>query len=285
MKNKISYVMKKLEVTSKNLDDFKLFDNRRILRKVQVRKLVELLENGGHFETPLAVNQNKGKYWILDGNHRHEAMKKFFIEHPNKQLDIWAMVYSIDDNETIRQKFRDLNAGLKPTSDDFLQQYANSHKILVSLIKSIPEVDVYATNNKRCLKLRLLLGSYFNATEKNFTADFVTPTELMHRVDQLTQSDVNTMIAFVREYQSIFGMLTKQSVWLKSTIFASIMRLWYVNKDKIPFTKMEIMFKKLIGHPNVLEYAKIGGRESTVAAAYRFAAILNERTSKYHWIV
>ena len=67
--------------------------NRRDTRTAVVSRLHRLLEDGSHFETPLVANRLNGTYRLLDGNHRGEAIERYFANHPERKVEVVVFYY------------------------------------------------------------------------------------------------------------------------------------------------------------------------------------------------
>lgn len=70
MENNIRYA----EVKMLPLDELNLFDGNRDVQNAHVQKMVNLIEDNGFADT-IKVALIKGKYYILEGQHRFEALK------------------------------------------------------------------------------------------------------------------------------------------------------------------------------------------------------------------
>jgi len=194
------------------------------------------------------------------------------------------MVYTIPEGEEEREKFRDLNAGKSPSSDDILQQYSLTKPFLIDLINQVKLTAIYKTP-KRPLKLGNLITAYLNAKKPKLAVQSFKPFELLNKIDKMGIEDLKIIKAFLRDYQSTFGVLNMSCDWIKSTIFASIFRLWYQNLNNIPQNVMLKKFRNLINHSKVKEYSRMGGRDPLMFAVRDFCEVLNNKGSKKYTFV
>lgn len=285
--NELPYEMVKLEVTKQSLAEFSLYDNRRRIRPTQVRGLSTTLRMGRHFDAPIAVNMNQVFHdgdgmMILDGNHRYEALQEFFVTYPDRTVEVWAMVYDIDSPEAEKKKWVELNSGMKPSPEDLIQQYAKSNKFIKKFIAKIPQVCVYGNKIRSPLKFKVALVSVLNAiADKHHVQTFSALTIINQcEIGQYDDDEINVCNAFLSDYESAFGKLTKKSMWTRSHIFAACMRIWFQNKT-IPVDVMIDKFRKLINHPTTIEMSRMSGKETEHITAEKFCEIMNRSSRKY----
>ena len=273
--SKLNYVMNKVTVSKDNIDDYEFYDNRRKIRITQVNALHDVLKKGDTFP-PVAINIKDNKKFVLDGNHRFEAVKKYIGVTDNK-LEMWEIQFHITDPEEEKNTFVALNNIIKTTSDDLIYLYKDEPFIL-NLMKTCPAVSIYGSE-KKPVKVRPLINAYFLAIRKKHTTDTLTGFELINRIKE-GDADIKVIKAFLKDYEFIFGSLTtKCNIWLKTTLLNSMFRLWYMNRH-VSQQEMTDRFRLLINHPHVLEFAKMGGREATFMCANKFVEIINARRGK-----
>jgi hypothetical protein len=284
--NTVDYVMKRVVLDKDKLNDmFSLYDTRRKIRRGQVRNLIGKLkgdpEDGNSFP-PIAVNELEGKYTILDGNHRHDALKEYFALNENRTVVIWMMVYNIDTAEKIREKFIELNSGVKPSSDDLLQQHSKSNPFLMKLLR-VNYISIYG-GGKNPIKARVALTSYLNAIKPKFSITQHSSEDILRAIEDMQPSDINVIKNFLVDYEETFGVLSTGNTWLKTSIFQAMFRIWYQNLNVVPRDKMIFKFRQLINHQRVIELSKLGGREAQFMAVESIVEILNRTGKNYNFI-
>ena len=91
--NKLKTKQTRLILGKRDISIFEKLPNRRDLRKSTIKKLRLLLEQGNHFDTPLMANRKEGRFRLLDGNHRLEAIELYLTKHPNREVEISLFYY------------------------------------------------------------------------------------------------------------------------------------------------------------------------------------------------
>jgi len=283
--NKLDFVTKNYIVTKEILEqNFAQYKTKRRVRTSQVKNLVKVLKNNGSFPTMYVNRGNNTKMKFLDGNHRFEALLKFFELEPEAKVEIKVGIYDIDDPELERQKFLDLNNIVKPSTDDVIQQYKDDCIFLKKILKNIREISIYGSAGSP-LKIRVLIAAYIQATKQSFSPGAINGQTMVKTMDSYTHQDFLNIKGFLKEYQEIFGALTKDSLWIKTTIFTVMFRLWFQNKSRMNHNQMQSKFRTLINNPYVIEHSRLGGRESCLMAADRFVDVMNRARGSGTFVV
>jgi len=267
--------MEKVILGKNNIKNYKLYDNRRRIRPAQVSKLKNLLVKGEHFDTPLAVNMRDNVLWILDGNHRYEALVKYFEENPQQQVTIWQMVYKLETKEDEKKKFLELNSGVKPTGEDFIQQYADDIPFLKNFLETSDKVSIYGTIRKP-IKIRRLLHIYHYIKLKRNLYPAQSALDIINKAKDYTKVDAIIINAFLIDFEEAFGKIIKENKMIRHTIIASVFRLWYLNHKKINYEHMIKRMRRLMNHPYTQEYGRMGGREAIQIAAQKFKQVMDK---------
>ena len=281
--NKLKHVVKKILVTKNNIDElFAYQPSRRKIRATQVKVLVKALEDGNTFPI-LTVNRTNpnypDKFVLIDGNHRQEALIDFLAKHPDRKVEILVSIYDLVDEEQERELFRVLNATVTPSSDDMLQQYKDEVEFISKILRDIECVSIYGSKTKP-LKMRPLLVAYFDAIKSSWSPAIFGGMDLIHKMEGHPTSGVKLIKEFLRDYQNIFGELTKGSVWMRTTAINVMFRLWYQNKSRISFDEMQERMRKIINHNVVIRDTAIGGREATENFAMNITDVLNRQRKR-----
>ena len=279
--NRLDYITAKVVVDKDNLEQmFAQYPTKRRVRSSQVKNLLNVLKSGKSFPV-MYVNRAStvsDKNVILDGNHRLEALRQYFSLVPDAKVELRICIYDITDPEEEREKFRELNNIVKPNSDDAIQQYVESNYFLKKLLQKVKICSVYGSA-KRPLKVRVLMTAYILGIKNKWSATSISGQDLVKHMENYGDSDIKVIQAFLAEYQEIYGMLEKDSIWLKTTVFTVMFRIWYQNRN-LPVSGLKKKFRSLINHRYLLEYGKLGGREACHMAAERFIDVMNRSARK-----
>ena len=256
--NHLEVKTKNVTLTKDNLDDFVILDNRRDIKAGVKNKLKRLLMNGEHFETPMMCSLRRGKFRILDGNHRREALKEFFDKYPNRKVEVIIHYYEGLTDEEEKEKYTKWNLGTKQSVNDMVKQYWVDIEIIGMMEESFP-CTVSHRWGTATIEFKTLVASYLTrdteAIAENCSAD-----AFIDKVKDLSAEDYRVLKAFMTDYVSVFGQPDKDSTFYKQVIFWNMFRIWYDNKSRFTMPVMLARWKKqLVGDATVKEYTKLGG--------------------------
>ena len=283
-KNRVDYVIKKTVVNKNNIERlFAQYPTKRQIRRSQQKKLLDALKTGKSFPV-MYVNRGSpisNKLVVLDGNHRLEALREFFEEFPNKSVELQLGVYDIKDSESEKAKFLELNRIIRPSSDDIIQQYKDDLPFLKDLLDQVDVVSVY---NSKPLKVRNLMHAYVHAKKPKWQSEILKGEDLVKYMTAYNQTEIDEIKDFLKDYQNIFGVLTKDCMFVKTTILQVMFRIWYQNKDRVEKKKMEKKFRKLMTETIFIEASIKGGNTVVMEYGEKFIDFLN-RGRNYNFVL
>lgn len=278
--NKLEYKVKKVVMTKTMFESMFAFQpDKRKIRTSQVRVLVNALEEG-HTFPGIAVNDGNqnfpDKLVVIDGNHRDEALRKFFDKHPTARVEVLLFIYSLETEEEERELFRVLNNTVTPSSDDLIQQYKSENGFIKKILSDIPKTHVYGTKFSP-IKVRPILVAYFDAVKPDWSASMISGMDLVWKADSEAVSNVRIIKEFLRDYQNWFGELSKDNIWMRTTAINVMFRLWYQNKTLMSMDEMQERMRKIINHETVIRGTAKGGRNATEEFADDILKVLNRQ--------
>jgi hypothetical protein len=274
----IKYITQKVLVDKASFGRFYfLKDERRMIRPNHVRRIMKGLKQGTHFETNLTVNEKDGKWRVIDGNHRLEAIREMIKSNPDFNIIVWVDVYRDMTREQERQVYHIRNLGEKETGTDFLQIYFKTIPTGKEMLKKLP-ASVNGSENK--MKLKDLVGNHIESKRGiTFTGGYNgSRRKMIEEFKELNSGDVDVILAWYKDMKEIFGDYVKRSPYYRSTPLQVFYRIWYDNRH-IPRDKFVEAFRKIIlnkwGELN--ELSGHGGR----SAAKTFYRVVLERLNDY----
>lgn len=276
---KKSYVSSLGVIDSKNINKFEVLADRRMIRNSQVKKILKTLKKGGHFESPIVVNE-KGKKWrIIDGNHRIEAMKGFFIKFPEKKIEVNFAVYRDLSEIEERDVFRIWNVGMKQTPDDFLQVHASEVPILEKMETDFPvKISRYTVPN--AIKISTLLKAYLGCKKlQQPTSYTVSGERFIACAKEMDSKDYKWLKRFVENMRVKVGLPDKTNPWFRAGLLAPVMRIVYDN----PFLEDEFWekrFDKLASNYQIKSLATVQNKDAQLLIHKVMLEILNSGKHK-----
>lgn len=273
---KISYVMKKETIDNSNISKFFINErDRRRVREGKVKEIVSSLQDGKHFSAPFVINEINGKWRLIDGNHRLEAIKIHLKSNKEFSIVIWMAVYRDLSPENEREVYHEWNIGTPQTATDFLKAYFNTIPLGNEMLKRLP-ASIYGDKDK--LPIKLLIGSQINVKRrKKFEGGYSRgKEETIDDFREVTLEDIDSVFQFCKFMEQCFGKYHKDgnTQFYQSTPLSAFYRIWYDNQH-IDNEKMVKSFIRVFGSsPQISKkweiFTKSGGR-SACQSFYRVA--------------
>ena len=126
----MKYVMKKIDINKNKLNKFFIYEEER--RKIRMGKVASLRVNfkkedslDKHFDSPMVVNYKEatGKWNIIDGNHRYEAIKQRIDEEESFSITVWIAEYKELNRDDERKIYSKWNKGTPESATDYLKYH------------------------------------------------------------------------------------------------------------------------------------------------------------------
>lgn len=286
---KLEWTPKKLVLGKEDLKDFEILFNRRDIRKGQVTKLYRLLCEGNHFQSNMVVNRKNNKYRLIDGNHRYEALKRFFEKYPDRRVEVVVSQYTNLEPQEEKAVYSTWNKGTKQSTNDYIKAYWNDIKITKKLKTPYFPCNVSHVWGKHTMELKLLINPYLVKDNEgdNSIAFQGSAHDFVEKAMELNGGDVQVLKQFLEEYSEVFGVVDKESMYYKLPIFTVIMRLWLKNYSRMNPEVLKKRLKKLIGHERVIYWTGQGGARTNLKQCIMdFRMVLNKgRTNVDNMVV
>lgn len=286
---KLGYKMKQVVLYKEFMPLFEILDEeRRQIRDGKVKQIAMGLRKGQNFESPLVVNQINGKYRVIDGNHRVDAVGKEINRDPDFRMTCWMAVYKDLTRKQEREIYTLWNSGTPENSTDYLKNYFKTIPYGEEMLRRL-NLSIYGSKEK--MKVKLLVGSHIQAkrggTFKGGYPNRGPKTVLDFCL--IDRKDIATMKDFQVFYESVFEPYRQGKTYYRTTPFAALYRIWYDNRDLMDLSVMkdafESTFKNKVGLKKMFEeYSKLGG----ISACKFFYEVaiqqLNDYRKKVHFV-
>jgi len=282
----LQYVMKKVIVDKEIIKKFVLDkDNRRKLRNGKIKELLKELNERVHFNSAFVVNEKSNHYFLIDGNHRYEAIKLKIAQDPKFSIAVWIAVYRNLTKEKEREVYKLWNIGITQSATDFLKLYFKTIPFGQEMLQRLP-VTIYG--DKMNLGIKLLVGSHICAKrQKKFEGGYGAGKEqTVGDFSEIDSEDIDTMKEFTDFMKETFGEYDKDNnnLFYKSTPLCAFYRIWYDNNSISK--KLVKLFRKVYLRKIDLwkSQMNVGGRvacinfyDTSITHLNRFAKIKSDK--------
>jgi len=168
-----------------------------------------------------------GKYIVLNGNHRYEAMVSFLNDYPTRKIKVFREVDDVDAIEG-KRVIRELNSTIQHSKADYFVEQAFDSKIYKEFVlnkEQLPcEVEVYSAG-RDAFSLVALVDAYM--TRKNKTLCVMNKDEMLGAITKATPSDIVGMKHFLEDFVSIFGTPNREMYQLTQGFIRAMLKCWF----------------------------------------------------------
>ena len=261
--------------------------NPRKLHISQVDSIYKSLMQNKHFDSVFVVNVKNTITRIIDGNHRIEALKKYFEKHPSKSIEVYFATYNNLTDDQERGIFTRWNISVTQNTDDFINSYKETIPIYSRLVSEIP-CSVYGSYNK--MKIRDLINAYIGSVKKPYNGgESKTKLDFIQYLQGLKDSDVDIIAKNFEILKTTFNNGNKKD-WrnqpaFKNIIFRALYFLIANNVDVLGEMYVTRRMRTALSNRTIMDdYRRYSGRRASVDAYLAFKALLNDTNSEKQFV-
>jgi len=264
------YKILKFKITSDNIKNFKIMDNRRQISSIHVGRIHGAILSGKNPIGVLIVNKRGDDLRLIDGNHRIEAVKRFFAYkkvYSKMELECILKVYNGLSDDEERKVYSDEAKRKNESYEDRLHLYKDVitlWKLVTNNLNKFPcKITIY--NQKNSLKLRLLINAIYTARisqEKGYNQNYVSKEDIVGFAKEITYDEFLIMKEFIEFFQKIFGIVENENYLTRAQFFIPLFDIYYQNRKFKDQSNFESRFKNCIGRNELLNFIGLAGREA-----------------------
>lgn len=267
---KREYEIEKFDLSPENLDKFEIMPNRRQIGEVHVGKIHAVLLRGQNPIGVLIVNEKNGKYRLIDGNHRIEALKRFYgYRKENKKISVQCIVkkYKNLSEDEEREIYSNEAKRKNESHEDRLNMYKDKMvfwKLTQDITNEFPcPVSIYPS--KKSLRFRTILDALCTVKSEmknGYVPRYLSKEELVNFTMDLGYEDFLVMKKFMRLFQQVFGEVSKDNILLRRQGFLPLFDIFVKNFHTSKDDLIKKRFELIIGKSDLLMYLNMQGREA-----------------------
>ena len=208
---------------------FEVLENRRNIRHTQVESILASLKAGKHFDSPMVVNKVNGKYRIIDGNHRYEALRMYLSTSKTK-VTVRLAVYSHLTEKQEAEMYIRWNGGIKQTIDDLLQLRKTEIPIYKILQDENFPVAIYRSTTSNSVQLAVIIKMLYCSlnTEEIFSPHMPHRTSIVDIAKGYDESDAAMVIQFFSVFREAIGDF-RNNKFLRSVFCVPLFNVYMLN--------------------------------------------------------
>lgn len=285
---KKNYIVEQFTITSDNIDKFVIVPYRRQISATHVSKIHGSLLAEKNPVGILIVNQINNEMRLIDGNHRIEAIKRFFnYKDSNKKIKIECVlkVYKGLSEDEEKQIYSDEAKRKNESYEDRLNIYKDSitfWKLMNDPLNKFPsQVTIYPAKNS--IKFRTIINA-LNTTkqsgENGYNANYLNKEEIIQFALTLQYEDYKFMHDFVGMFVQIFGKVGTENIFSRPQYFLPLFDIYCKNIKCVKDSNFYERFSKVISRADLMNYMNVPGREAQSKIRDLMIGYMNHKISR-----
>ena len=224
------YVQKTATLTKRNINQFIRPEWHREFRTQHMNTIKNAMKRGEHPSENITVNQITGLRThnrILNGNHRIEAIKQIFQDHPNFSIEITLTIYTNLTKEEEILVYEKINNTRRETGLDKIKANLIGAEIYEYIEKRFPCRVLFrnmSQSDRNSISAGTLLSSYINRNTKRVGGGALTMLKL---IQTLKKQDYERMFNFVTFFKRVCGEPSKQNLYSSYNVFSVLAKIYY----------------------------------------------------------
>lgn len=289
---KREYVMEQFQITIDNIDQFEIMESRRQISEEHVSKIHGALLSGKNPIGVLIVNRRGKSMRLIDGNHRIEAIRKFFNykdTYKKVKIDCILKVYSGLSDEEEREIYSDEARRRNESYEDRLNIYKDTitfWKLLNDPSREFPcKVTIYSSQNS--LKFRMILNAILTSktcSSKGYVPTYVRKESMVDFARELLYDDFLTLKNFIIFFEEVFGKVEGQNRFINSQYFIPLYDIYIKNIQYAKNSSFKERFSRILGRADLLTFVNMRGREAQTQIRQAMLDHMNKYVVKHKFI-
>lgn len=201
----------------------------RFVYPARVNKFAAYIRDGKFqsSEIIVAINDN-GKYVLIDGQHRLEAIKK-----ENVEFEMEFKIYSELSNEEMYERYKIKNEVKGFRLVDDIKGYIAFRKYdwLNAFLESNFPLEVTLRGGINSVKVGDILNILYNGLRMSIIRANLTRNKLPLFLEDLDAEKFSLMKDFFSLYKRCFGNPHRENWMYKNAVVFTFFRIWFKNKD------------------------------------------------------
>ena len=270
MNIKRNFEIEKIMITPKLLEKFQMIENRRHISNQHVKNIHGVILANKNPLGVMIVNEREGKWRLIDGNHRIEAVKRFYSykkAHEEIGIECIIKIYKNLSADEERQVYADEAKRKNESYEDRLNLYKDTiifWKLTQDTINKFPcKVTIY--NQVDSIKFRTIIDSLSTVKcegRNGYVQSYLDKEEMIDFARELKFDDFQAMKKFITIFQTTFGSMGKNNIFARKQAFIPLFDIFYKNFLNADSQSVIDRFKEIVGKSDVIMYLNMQGREA-----------------------
>lgn len=266
------YKIVNFTINKDNINVFQIMENRRQVSSGHVSKIHGALLAGKNPVGILIVNKKNNKLSLIDGNHRIEAVKRFFSYKKvfsGVEIDCVLKVYSNLTDDEEKEVYSKEATRRNESYEDRLTMYKDSitfWKLLQDKLNNFPcKISIYQATNG--LRFRTVLNALYtsaSSSDRSFSPSYLKKDEIVEFANELGWDDYLIFKEFIEFFLEVYGRIESGNIYIKSQFFQPIFDIYVKNRHFLKKSWFKDSFKNTVGRSDLLHYSNWTNKEAQV---------------------
>lgn len=276
-----------------NINKFVINPSRRQLNDSHIQAIHGAILDGENPIGILIVNKKDKELRLIDGNHRIEAIKRFYNYkelHKSISIECVLKVYEGLNDEEEREVYANEAKRKNESYEDRLCIYKDTiqfWKLLNDEINRFPcKVSIY--HSTKSIRFRTILNAFAsmkNSQDKGyFEPIFLKKESLIEFAKSLNYEDFILLKNFIEFFQNTFGLIDSSNIFIKSQLFYPLFDIYCKNINLSSDSSFKERFERIINRSDLKSYALLANKEAQKKIRVIMIDYINKGYSKKFFI-
>lgn len=263
---KRGYKMETFVITPESIENFEVMKNRRQISERHSRQIHGAILKGKNPIGVLIINKKNGMKRIIDGNHRIEAVKRFYgfkKSHKDVRIECTLKVYENLTNDEEKQVYADEANRRNESSEDRLNMYKDEiifWKLLQDETKQFPcRVTIYPS--AKALKFRTVLNALCVSKRdksKGYAPIYLRKEDLVRFAKEIMYEDFELLREFMHIFLEVYGDVNTNNILCHKQGFIPLFDIYTKNQENFSRKRIVERFKRILGKADILMSINMG---------------------------
>ncbi len=261
-------------------------DWQRKIYPARVNTFVNYLKNGKFRSNSLITlwkNNESDKYFIVDGQHKLEAIK---ITGEKVIFDL--RIIESQDKKEMMEEYEILADVKHHRTIDIIKKYIYGEKqewVIAFLDEKNFPINVTENGGVNSLGIDNLIVILYNGLKKTITRTSLSKKKLKPFLDSIDSEIYNDMKNFCRIYKKSFGDPSKDNWTYKTIVMFTLMRVWLANRSFFSENEFVEVFKKVEQNSGIRQDSHVANKEVLESMTRKIYQVINKKRMDNKFVI
>ena len=237
-------------------------DWQRKIYPARVNTFVNYLRNGTFRNNSLITlwkNNESSKFFIVDGQHKLEAIK---ITDEKVVLDL--RIIESSDKEEMMEEYKSLSDVKHHRTIDIIKMYIYGKKkewVMAFLDEKYFPINISLNGGVNSMGIDNLITILYNGLKKTISRVSLSKKKLEPFLDSIDSEKYGIMKEFCMIYKRAFGEPSKDNWMYKTIVIFTLMIIWIANKEFFSEDEIINAFKRIEQNSGIRQDSHVANKE------------------------